>query len=279
MKYLLSRAAIINNSYKVLNSFLAWEVDNEVVGYIPADFSKQLKSFPRVFTFPPCGSKVNFTDKVNQSNLHERTAALDAVNVKLRDLGVITGWRAELLPVQASYSSPQPSVLIERAASAFYGIKAYGIHVNGFVRSPLTGKVSHIWVGKRAATKSTFPGMLDHVVAGALPFGINIKENVIKECAEEASLSEEIARTALPVGACSYNHVDSTGHLKRDAMFCFDLELPEGVHPVPMDGEVESFQLRDVRWVLDKILGNDPLEVYKPNCILVVIDFFIRFEC
>lgn len=44
-----------------------------------------------------------------------------------------------------------------------------------------------------------------------------------------------------------------------------------------MDGEVESFELRDLEWVLDKIIKGGP-EGYKPNCNLVVIDFLVRYE-
>ena len=43
-----------------------------------------------------------------------------------------------------------------------------------------------------------------------------------------------------------------------------------------MDGEVESFELRDLEWVLDKIVNGGP-EGYKPNCNLVVIDFLVRY--
>ena len=42
-----------------------------------------------------------------------------------------------------------------------------------------------------------------------------------------------------------------------------------------MDGEVESFELRDLEWVLEKVVQGGT-EGYKPNCNLVVIDFLIR---
>ena len=58
-------------------------------------------------------------------------------------------------------------------------------------------------------------------------------------------------------------------------MFCYDLELPSTFIPTPMDGEVESFELRDLEWVLEKVVQGGS-EGYKPNCNLVVIDFLIR---
>jgi hypothetical protein len=42
-------------------------------------------------------------------------------------------------------------------------IQAYGIHMNGYVHF---GGEKHLWVAKRSATKQTYPGMLDHLVAG-----------------------------------------------------------------------------------------------------------------
>jgi len=81
------------------------------------------------------------------------------------DRGLITGWRGELLPVAGAFSDP-PIFLIERAAVPYFGIKGYGIHVNGFIRDGIDGAITHMWVGKRAKTKTLWPGMLDHIVAG-----------------------------------------------------------------------------------------------------------------
>ena len=41
--------------------------------------------------------------------------------------------------------------------------QAYGVHMNGYVQ--VDGE-KYLWVAKRSATKQTFPGMLDHLVAG-----------------------------------------------------------------------------------------------------------------
>ena len=55
----------------------------------------------------------------------QRTAAVGEVLAALRDEGVVTGWRDELYPVVSSFSA-EPSFLVERAAAALFGIKAYG---------------------------------------------------------------------------------------------------------------------------------------------------------
>ena len=51
--------------------------------------------------------------------------------------------------------------------------------------------------------KSTWPGMLDHIVAGAIPYGVSVLENVVKECEEEAGIDRALATTARPTGASS----------------------------------------------------------------------------
>lgn len=77
-------------------------------------------------------------------------------NVEYETSYLITGWRDELLPVVDSFSD-SPVLLVERAAIPFFGFKAYGVHVNGFVRDAETNKIM-LWVAKRSKTKSTFPG-------------------------------------------------------------------------------------------------------------------------
>ena len=74
----------------------------------------------------------------------------------------MTGWRDELLPVVASYAAA-PAFRVERAAYPLLGAKGYGVHVNGYT---LQGDELRVWVATRAATKATYPGMLDHVAAG-----------------------------------------------------------------------------------------------------------------
>lgn len=70
---------------------------------------------------------------------------------------LIAGWRDELLPVVASFSG-EPVLLMERAAVPWFGMKAYGVHINGYVRDLVTNEIL-LWVAKRSKTKSTFPGM------------------------------------------------------------------------------------------------------------------------
>ncbi|CCU99809.1 unnamed protein product [Malassezia sympodialis ATCC 42132] len=54
--------------------------------------------------------------------------------------------------------------------------------------------------------------------------------------------------------------------------YVYDLLLPPDVTLAPSDGEAESFELLDRATVLDRMLEG----TFKPNCTLVLMDFFIR---
>ncbi|CAA6666290.1 unnamed protein product [Spirodela intermedia] len=69
-----------------------------------------------------------------------------------------------LYPVSASYGLPV-FFSLERAAAPYFGIKAYGVHMNGYIEKD---EKKYLWIGKRSESKPTYPGMLDHLVAGGL---------------------------------------------------------------------------------------------------------------
>ena len=45
--------------------------------------------------------------------------------------------------------------------------------------------------------------MLDHIVTGAIPYGVSVQENVVKECEEDAGIDRALATSAQPTGADS----------------------------------------------------------------------------
>jgi thiamine pyrophosphokinase len=113
---------------------------------------------------------------------------------------------------------------------------------------------------------------MDNIVAGGIPAGLDAEQTLVKEAAEEASLPAELATGAVPVGRVSYVMTTEEG-LRRDVLHCRDLELPEGVVPRPNDDEVERFELRPARDVLQEVAEGDRV---KFNVNLVLIDFFLR---
>jgi hypothetical protein len=192
---------------------------------------------------------------------------------RLREDSIVKGWRDELYPVTTSFYTP-PVFVMERAAVPLLGAMEYGVHINGLVKD---GEETKMWIARRSPTKSKYPGMLDHIVAGGQPVGIGLMDNVIKECLEEANIPEELTRAGIQAaGAISYEtYTPSNDLVSRAVLFNYDLYLPEDFRPTPVDGEVDEFFL----WSIDQVKESldpefhDPI---KPNCYSVIVDYLLR---
>ncbi len=202
------------------------------------------------------------------STFEERTSIIkDILSDMQKKHHLFPLWRGEIWRASVDFYAAAEFNL-ERGTIAHFGVKAWGVHVNGFVRKK---DGLYIWVAKRAAHKAAWPSKFDQIVAGGQPADISPIENVIKEAQEEANIPYHMAQKAQPCGAISYT-VDWQG-LHRDEMFIFDLELPLDFDPKPIDGEVESFSLMPVAEVMELVEHTDK---FKENSALVLIDFFIR---
>ncbi len=164
----------------------------------------------------------------------------------------------------------QPLAQLDRTAVPWFGVLAMGVHLNGYVR---TATGPHLWIARRAAGKRTFAGHLDNVVAGGQGAGYSARQTLVKECAEEAGIPAALAARAVAVGSIGYTQQDGAS-LKVDQLACFDLELPAGFEPRPVDGEVERFELRSAAAIAASLRGD---ESWKPNCALVALDFLLRW--
>lgn len=198
----------------------------------------------------------------------DRTAAMSLVVNAFVDEGVVSGVRDERYPVAIAFGDA-PMLEIERAAVPVFGVRAFGIHLNGYVRS---GNDTLMWVARRSMKKQTYPGKLDQFVAGGQPVGISLSDNLVKECREEASMPEALARQAVPVPPISYCFESDHG-LHPNLLYCYDLELPMDFQPRKSDSEVERFYLWPVERVMEIVATTGD---FKLNCNLVAIDFFIR---
>ncbi|KAK9141864.1 hypothetical protein Syun_011264 [Stephania yunnanensis] len=247
--------------------FIPFVVEERIVGYVHNRFAEVLRDFKDVFVLEEDDDDRCVSLCGSLASPEERTDAVGEVIERLGE-GVIPGIRNELYPVTSSFGAPV-FFSLERAAAPYFGIKAYGIHMNGYVDRD--GE-KFLWIGKRSNKKPTFPGMLDHLVAGGLPHDVTCKENVLKECEEEAGIPRSLAKSAVPVGAVSYIDIDEYKY-KRDVLFCYDLKIPDGFVPSNQDGEVDSFKLIPVTDVANIIRRT---KLFKPNCSLVIIDFLFR---
>ena len=247
-----------------LSRYRPFRVADRPVGHIAAEFAERLAAYPTVFAVS--AGSVGLVDALTTPAA--RTAAVARVLAELHAEGLFGGWRNEAYPVASSFAEP-PLMTMERAAVPLFGVRAYGIHINGIVR---TDDGLRMWIARRSLSKPTGPGLWDQVVAGGQPAGLSLADNLIKECAEEAAIPPDIARRAVPVGAISYLGERPDG-LRNDVLFTYDLELPADFMPVNTDGEVEDFHLWDMEQLNATVRDTDG---FKFNCALVVIDFLIR---
>ena len=234
------------------------------VGYLKAAMWQALEQWPGTFLIEPSGVHLNPA----LDSFEARTRALSEVTQTLVSQGVITHAHGERYPV-TSAGRETAIATIDRAAAPYFGLRAYGQHLNGFVRSREGLK---LWIARRAQDRRVYPGKLDNMVAGGLPHDLSLAENLRKECMEEAAVPAALADTARPVGVLTYCRETPTG-LKPDTLYCYDLELPEDFTPRNTDGEVSAFMLLPVEEVLQLVRDSDE---FKLNCNLVLIDFFIR---
>jgi len=251
------------NQYRS-SSFIPFRVDAVQVGLVRPVFSEHLLKWPDVFRL----SRESVDLMLPSSNITERSSVVAEVVSELAEHGVISHLHGEQYAATPG-TMGQGLLLLDRAAAPYFGIRAFGQHMNGFVRD--NGELK-LWLGRRSDDRLYFPGCLDNLVAGGLPAAIGLGENLAKECWEEAGIGSDLAAQAKAVGAITYNLETEKG-LKPDTMYCYDLELPTEFRPRCMDGEVAGFELLSIRDVMKIVSETDD---FKLNCNLVLIDFFIR---
>ncbi len=243
---------------------LPFKVGGMQAGWVAEDLAERMTRWKQYFKVSDM--EVSILDSLN--DVEARSKALAEAGAALVVQKVLPRNRKELCPVMERLGAPV-HLRIDRAWLEPFGITSYGVHVNGYVQ----GKNGpELWVGVRSKNRPVSPGKLDNMVAGGLPVGLTVEENMIKEAAEEASVPEDLARTARPVSAVSYM-LDTEAGLRRDMLFIYDLELPADFEPVNSDGEVSGF----VRWPAAQALRVvEETEEFKFNVNLVIIDFAIR---
>lgn len=237
------------------------------VGVIRPDVACCLLDYPQVFTPTPDAFILN-------SQLDSYNSRSNALELVLRDLRAknvlyaLKAWREECFDVWADFGT-EPLFKIERSAATVFGVMAYGVHVNGYSRSP-DGSM-FVWLQKRAIDKPTYPGMLDTMVGGGLTAGLHPSQVLKKESYEEASIPEHVIKTARAAGTVSF-FVESERGLHANTNFVYDLELPHDFVPCNNDGEVEGFEAIPVEELLDRVTSSK----YKLTSVPVAVDFLVR---
>jgi len=247
-----------------LNKYLPFVVEQQKIGYVHQDNLSILSEYSEYLDIQ--SDKLVFSKAISTAN--QRNDAMKFIVDDMYARGVFKVLVGEDYDVMLQFGSP---VLfkMERAATSFFGIHKYGIHVNGYV---IKNNQYYVWVATRAKDKPMWPGKYDHIVAGGHSSGMSVEQTMIKECEEEANISADLAKQAKAVGYVSYL-VEKNKKLSRDILFIYDILLPESFIPLNTDGEVDSFELLSIEDVLNLVNNTDK---YKLNCNLVIIDFAIR---
>lgn len=257
------RHVVALNSWHVEN-FKPFYIANHPVGYVKDYLCQALAEWPQYFSIT--SNRVDL--KIETYDFQRVSEVLDSVVHSLVDQGVIKNYLGELYPV-TGINREQRIALLDRGAAGYFGIRTYGQHLNGYVRTETGIK---LWIARRSADRINAPNKLDNMVAGGLPYNLSFSENLLKECKEEAGLPQALVNRAIATGAINYCCEVKTG-LKPDTLYCYDLELPESFTPRNTDGEVAEFRLMDVQTVVELVRDSDE---FKTNCNLVLLDFFIR---
>jgi len=161
-----------------------------------------------------------------------RTALLFDAALRLREAGLLRGWRDEPLDVRPTPDAP-PLAALERAACRTLGITTLAVHLNAFTSN------GEIVVAQRAAHKQIDPGLWDNLVGGMVPAGESELDALRREAQEEAGL--DIAAWPLePGGRIHITRVVPEGY-QSEIVQVFDAVLPAGTVPCNQDGEVQRF--------------------------------------
>jgi 8-oxo-dGTP pyrophosphatase MutT (NUDIX family) len=121
--------------------------------------------------------------------------------------------------------------------------------------------------------------MLDNPVGGGIATGEEPFESLVREAEEEASLPETVVRQRTSYhGTVTYTYIresragGESGMVQPECEHVYDSELPADVVPKPNDSEVEDFYL----WTVEEVQEHMAKGEFKPNCALIVMDFFMR---
>lgn len=242
---------------------LPFRCGGEDVGWVTPQFADRLARWPLWFQSLADG----ITLRTTPDTPGMRSEAIAQAAAALRAEGVINGWREELVSVAPEFGDDE-LFRIERAATRHFGLMAYASHATGFVEA---GNDKHLWISRRAATKSVDPNQLDNLVGGRIAAGFSPSQTIMKEAWEEAGIPMSLLGIIKPSAVIQVAYPVPEG-LHQETLFAYDLALPEGFTPVNQDGEVQSITRMTVSDTVEAILAGE----FTLDAGTVTIDFLIR---
>ena len=243
--------------------FVLEQAPDTVLGSVAVDHLAVLRRYPDAFALTPGGVALRLP-------VGERDDRLAEVHADLRDQGLIVAWRDEPYPLRGRDGVVHG--IIERAASRFWGTLTLGAHCNGYV-ADAQGRPTHLWIARRAETKPTDPGRLDNLVGGGVPAGQTPREALVREGWEEAGLVPDQMQGAVAHEVIELE-CDIPEGRQLEHLHVFDLELPAGVSPRAIDGEVEWHRCLPVAEALARAAAGE----LTTDAALVTLAFALRWQ-
>lgn len=250
------------NSFDLARALPLWSGEHRI-GWLRRGNAEVLARHPDVFAIEAESARLLATGDADTLS-HTVDGVVDALVAER----LVPKYRNETFDVLPHWGEP-PLFRLDRGAVPFFGVRAYGVHLNGFRRD---GGKYRLWIGKRAANKQVSPGKLDNMVAGGIGNGHGAATTLVKEAAEEAGIPHALIARAAPVGGLTYRMETKNG-IRDDVMFVYDLEVPKDFTPTNSDGEISEFELMPLADVLERIRTTAD---FKFNVNLVILDFAVR---
>jgi ADP-ribose pyrophosphatase YjhB (NUDIX family) len=192
-----------------------------------------------------------------------RSALLHDCALRLRDAGLLRGWRDELLDVRPAPDAV-PVAMVERAACRTLGITTTAVHLNAFTQG------GELIVARRAEHKQIDPGLWDNLVGGMVPAGESEEEALRREAQEEAGL--DLAAVVLVRGGQVRVTRRVPEGFQSEIVQVFDAVLGAGTELRNQDGEVAAIERRPVAAVIEAIESDE----FTLESALVTVDALLR---
>jgi 8-oxo-dGTP pyrophosphatase MutT (NUDIX family) len=250
------------NSYDPARVMPLWAGEHRI-GWLRRDNADALMPFGDVFAVGNDGAQL-----LSSGDANAISRAVDRVVDALVTERRLPKWRNETFDVAPRWGE-KPIFRLDRGAVPFFGVRAYGVHLNGYRRD---GDNYFLWIGKRASNKQVAPGKLDNMVAGGIGNGHGAATTLVKEAEEEAGVPAALVARANAAGALAYRMETKIG-IRDDVMFVYDLETPPDFVPTNEDGEIAGFELMPLTAILERIRTTAD---FKFNVNLVILDFAVR---
>src|SRR5439155_2382135 len=122
------------------------------IGWLRRDNAAALARFDSVFAVEP--ERVRLVVEGDSDTI---SAAVDEIVEALVVEKSVPKWRNETFDVAPRWGDP-PIFRLDRGAVPFFGVRAYGVHLNGY--RYIHGEM-RLWIGRRAPDKRVAPNKLD----------------------------------------------------------------------------------------------------------------------